>query len=389
MAGQIRGKIECFLNEGNGNNNAQAFFKALYDFFTAHPKATLVARQAGSGRSAGDTGYYDSATPFGDNAWFVVKMARTDGDVPAGPRAFDYYVLFQYASNAAGFNASPGNPGLFLGSTSTFSTGKVGIAVAIGVGGDGNPWNGAGTLGANTKGSPVWKVPAGGTQVHVLPRSNNSGGSHATNRENTAQIFSQSFGSSPKARAHVVADDDSFLIAVDNGDGNTYQATYVGLLTSRQGLALPYPFVMISDSGVLPFSMNSIYGDAAGTSGQQGGAIHRDSTIGVRQLYMERLNILVNTSSLQPNRLFATPEFDEFPLACALNETPHTGFLGQVEFAREVGNIATHDTSSDKKRCVVGSNTVASVKLSIPWDGVTTPKSGITRQGIDFVRAGP
>src|SRR5262249_35070117 len=63
-------------------------------FFTTHPKATLIARQAGAGRASGDTGYYDSATPFGDNAWFVVKLARTDTDAPAGPRAFDYYVLF-------------------------------------------------------------------------------------------------------------------------------------------------------------------------------------------------------------------------------------------------------------------------------------------------------
>ena len=390
MAGQIRGKIECFLNEANGNNNAQALFKALYDFFTTHPKATLVARQAGSGRAAGDTGYYDSATPFGDNAWFVVKLARTDTDVPAGPRVFDYYVLFQYASNGAGFNAAPGNPGLFLGSTSTFSTGTVGIAVAVGVGGDGNPWNGAGaTMGANTKGAPVWKVPTGGTQVHVLPRSNNAGGSQSTNRENTAVIMSQSFGSSPKARAHIVADDDSFLVAVDNDDDNTYQATFVGVLTPRLGLALPHPFVMISDSGILPWAVNSTYGDPAGNSGQQGGGIHRDNAIGVRQLFLERLNILVNTSALQPNRLFATPEFDEFPIACAVNETPHHGFLGQVEFVREVGNIATHDASSDKKRCVIGTSTVPSVKLSIPWDCATTQKSGITRQGIDFVRAGP
>lgn len=38
---------------------------------------------------------------------------------------------------------------------------------------------------------------------------------------------------------------------------------------------------------------------------------------------------------------------------------------------------------------MIGTSTVPSVKLSIPWDGATTPKSGITRQGIDFVRAGP
>src|SRR5512143_163403 len=116
MAGQIRGKIEMFFNEGNGNNNAQALFKGLYDFLIAHPKATLVARQAGAGRAAGDIGYWDSGAPFGNNAFFVVKMARTDGDMPAGPRAFDYYVLIQWSDGSTQLGASPGNPGLGNGS---------------------------------------------------------------------------------------------------------------------------------------------------------------------------------------------------------------------------------------------------------------------------------
>ncbi len=70
--------------------------------------------------------------------------------------------------------------------------------------------------------------------------------------------------------------------------------------------------------------------------------VHRDNNVGVKQLVLERLNVFVNSTTLQPNRLFATPEFDEFPLACALSETPNHGFLGQVDFLREVGNIATH-----------------------------------------------
>lgn len=388
MSGQVRGKIEMFFNEGNGNNNAQAFFKGLYDFFLAHPNATLLARQAGANRNPEDVGYYDSTTPFGDNAFFVVKMGRTDGNTPAGPRNFDYYVLFQYASSAAGFNTAPGNPGLFAGNPHGLG-GKVGMAVAVGVDGDTNPWNGGGAaLGANTKGTPVWKAPTSGTQLHVFPRSNNAGGTHATNRENTMPVFHQSSTRNIRSRAHIVADDDSFAILVDNEDDNTYGLAYVGLLTPRQGLTLPFPLVVLT--GGIPLAVNAAYGDPNGTSGTQGGAIHRDSNLGVRQLLIERLNLFVNTTVLQPNRLFAVPEFDEFPLACALSETPHHGFLGQVEFIREVGNIATHDTSSDKKRVVVGGdNNIGSVKLSVPWDGATMPKSGITRQGIDFVRPGP
>jgi hypothetical protein len=389
MGGQVRGKIEMLLNEGNGHNNAQALFKGLYDFFVAHPKATLVARQAGAGRAAGDTGYYDSGTPFGNNAFFVVKMAKTSTDAPAGPRAFDYYVLIQWADGSTQLGAAPGNPGLANGSASSLSAGKVGIAVAIGVGGDEDPWNGAGaSLGAHTKGTPVWKVPSGGSHVHVLPRSDNAGGAHATNRENLSLLFSQyAFTANTKVRAHVVADDDSFVVFLDNDDDNTYGVTYAGVFNVRQGLVLPIPFLMLS-SGV-PLAMNTAYGETAGSSGFQGGAIHRDSSIGARQLVLERLNVLVNTTVNQPNRLFATPEFDEFPIACALSETPHAGFLGQIDFMRELGNIATHDTSSDKMRVVIGDNNVGTVKVSIPWDGATTPKSGITRQGLDFVRAGP
>jgi hypothetical protein len=388
MSGQIRGKIECFLNEGNGNNNAQAFFKGLYDCFLAHPNMTLVARSAGASKPAANIGYYDAADAFGNNCWAVFKMAATA--VGGGPRNFDYYVLIQHAT-ASTFGTSPGNPGLIIGSTGS-SSGVVGIAAAIGVGGDGNPWKGAGaTIGANTKGTPVWGAPVGGSHVHVLPRSNNGGGSHSANRENCAYVFEQyAFTASVKYRAHVVADDDSIVVAMDDSDDNTYALTYVGPYSLRQDLPVPYPLVMLSTgTSVLPFAPNTNYGPTAGNTPAEGGVVHRDNNIGVRSVFMDRLNDIVNSSTIQPNRVFATPEFDEFPVPIYLNESPHAGFMGQIDFIREVANIATHDTSADKKRMVVGIATLGTVKMTIPWDGVTTPKSGITRQGIDFVRAGP
>jgi hypothetical protein len=388
MSGQIRGKIECFLNEGNGNNNAQAFFTSLYNFLAAHPNMTLIARNAGASQAAANVGYYDSATPFGNNAWAVFKAAATSGS--GGPRNFDYYLLIQYAI-AYGFGSAPGNPGLVINGTGN-SDGIVAIQAAIGVGGDGNPWKGTGaTLGSNAKGSPVWGAPTGGTFAHVFPRSNNPGGSHATNRENCAYLFSQyQYYSPAKARAHLLADDDSLVIALDVDDANAYRLTYLGPFTARQGLALPYPLIMVSTgNNVLPFQVGQSYGPPQGNYWQEGGAVHRDNNIGVRQIFMERLNNIVNSTLIQPNRIFATPQFDEFPVAFYIDESPFEGYLGQLDFVREVGNIATHDTSSDKLRMVVGSSTLSAVKMTIPWDGSTTPKSGITRQGIDFVRAGP
>jgi hypothetical protein len=387
VGGQVRGKIECFLNEGSGSNNAQAFFTSLYNFLVGHPNMSLIARNAGAGQGAANIGYYDGSTPFGTNAWAIFKFLATAGG--GGPRSFDYYLLIQHANGGA-FGSSPGDPGLLLGGGGG-GGGAVGIQAAIGVGGDGNPWNGAGaTLGGNTKGTPVWVSPSAGTLAHVLPRSNGSGGAHSTNRENCASLFAQTSSTSPKARAHFVADDDSLAIAVDVGDDNAYNLTYIGPFIVRSGLALPYPLLLVStgDTG-LPLQVGQSYGPVSGSTAQEGGAVHRDNNVGVRAIFMERLNNIVNTTTIQPNRIFATPQFDEFPVPFYIDESPFEGYLGQVDFVREVGNIATHDTSSDKLRMVVGPATLGSVKMTIPWDGSTTPKSGITRQGIDFVRAGP
>jgi hypothetical protein len=92
-----------------------------------------------------------------------------------------------------------------------------------------------------------------------------------------------------------------------------------------------------------------------------------------------------NTNA-QPNRAFATPMFNEFPLLVGINESPNQiGAVGQTfDFYREAFNVATHDTNGGKTRAAFGTTTLAAIKLTIPWHSGTVPGSGITRTGIQF-----
>lgn len=171
MSGTIRGRIGIwFPGEGaDGDTSveaviAQGVFTNLYEFFDAHPNATILATQFGSG---GDENI-SSGTPgiglFGEdpqhwmrNAFFLVRME------PTGSRSFPYYLLWQWADND-NFGDSPGNPA----SIDDDSNGRdlsIGVALAVGEGGDDpdfNPWTGSMNAdGADTKGSTVWDAPAG------------------------------------------------------------------------------------------------------------------------------------------------------------------------------------------------------------------------------------
>ena len=67
---------------------AQTVFKNIYDFFSSHPNYTIIALQYGltssqlpspataTGAGTG-TGYYDAASYFGYNAFFVTRANAT------------------------------------------------------------------------------------------------------------------------------------------------------------------------------------------------------------------------------------------------------------------------------------------------------------------------
>ena len=429
MSGAVRGKIECVINAANRSNDAQVYFKNLYDFFTSHPQYTLIALQYGalspavpSGIGSGlGTNYYDVSGSFGFNAWFVVRQNATL------TRPFDVYHLVQWSGGSnlivnSGFGTagSVGAPGQINGqgagaSYPNSACSCIGIQSVIGVGGiggttgssgNGNPWKGGmnaltGVLGIDTKAQtgPIWGAPpGGGTGVIIFPRSNDGpNGAFRTLAQNCAAISYFDLDAMQQ-RMGIVGDDDSFVIFNDHSDNGNYSIVYCGLYLSRSNApasANPYPYMMLSMGNAnlpLTFTDQSVYGDVAGTAAAQGG-IAGTITASCASLQLDHfVNNFLGDINFWPDRqMFAGGNaYNEFPIWVGIFEQvpiQQSGWLGQLTFLKEMYNVPTNDTKSDFNRIFLGTTTVAQSKISAPWDNQnnTVPRSGASRAGVTFV----
>jgi hypothetical protein len=412
VSGFVRGKIECLLyTPGNNLTITQNAFKVIYDFFASHPNYTITALQYGStggpatsGAGTG-TGFHDQPNSFGYHAFFVARANATSA------RPYDVYHLFQWCGsvNQGGgtFGSSPGNPGLVNGSTSPIDNNHtyIGYACAIGIGGtggsalspsNGSPWKGTTNAnGADTKGTVVWGAPAGGgTGVIMFPRSNNGEyGSHRQLTQNTGGIASYGNTIGGPSRYSMVGDDDSFIITIDGSDNGNYTLNYSGLFTPRNGLTMTYPYCSVFSYNNLPWTVTaeSVYGDVAGTSAQQGGIVS-PLTASVYGMQLDHYASFATDTNFWPNHAFSSPTFDELDIPIGIYEsapTNRSGLMGQLDFVRELYNVQTNGVKSDFSRIFVGSTTLQDRKYSVPWDtqNRTVPRSGDARNGITFVNS--
>jgi len=401
MGGTLRGKIDCYSNSGSQYTNPQAVFKGLYDFLKSHPNMTEIARHGGSGGSASNINYYDEANPFNHQAWYVFRMNDATLESGAanptgysGPRTFPWYIYVQFSRGDVGqdWNASPANPSYYEAQTGTYwNAGIVGVQFCIPVGTIAGtseaPWNGGGTLGTNTKGSPVWRTTAGtptGFQgSFVFPRSNSPGGSHSSARQNCSNIVNINGYGGP-VRYSFIADDDSLVILTNVGDdANTWTMNYFGLYTPRTGLTINYPMVYLQ--WTLPLAVgNTVYGSTGGAYPGGGIPLNAVATDGVRQVIISRYNEFFNQYS-SPNKMFATEKYDEFRIPVIVYESPtFFGYAGDIDFIREVYNWSPNDMTTGRLRAAWGTNTPFGIKLTTPWNGVTSPRSTFTRAGVTF-----
>jgi hypothetical protein len=407
MAGTIKGKVDCYFNiVGNTydyRSVAQGTFTSLYNFLLSHPNMTLIARHGGVGGGALNVNYWDQANPFLCNAWCLFRMNTvTENPLYTGTRTFPWYVLVQWNRNDIGaYGVSPGNPGVVDAGTGTSSETRVTLQFAVGIGGTQNPWNGAGTLGTNTKGSTVWAVPSGGTGVLVWPRSNGPGGAHGPGgatplRHNSFTHFYNA--SSSVSRSHFMADDDSLVLFYEGGESQQCAMTYFGLYHPRPDFSPAYPMVCLSTvTAVLPFTRGIVYGSTTGGGGQptnpnNGGGIPsaNPATDEIRGCLIDRyVGSLESLSyNLHPNKYFSTPTWDEYPIPVFMWEVPkHFGYAGQIEFIREIGNVESYARNTTGNRIAIGGvNTVgaAGIKISAPWPVGVHPRAGMFREGINF-----
>jgi hypothetical protein len=368
------GVIEQLLpDNGDTAQTVRDHFTAIknsFDYFVTQGAMSAIASNDGSGGTGFD--FSDGANPSGHDAWAVYRM--DNATIP-------YYILIQW-NFASGYGANGG--GLASGASS------FGVGCTIAMSSDAStPWNGSTNFnGADTKGTPVW-VPNTGNLL-AFPRSNSVDGSFATNRQRLMNIGDA--GTDTATRVHVITDEDSLIILSDHSNDSSYAAMVFSRYTARTGLVFPNgdcKYVALNKMSGLPNQAVQDYGAAVGTDGtRDGGVTGSDSADGVKTCRFEWLSDFLNNTH-QPNvNVDAGAEFDEVDIFVYRNDALGGGFrglLGTVDFIRHVaGNIATHTTNSGLTRAVFGSATANSLKLTCPWDGTTTPGSGVTRAGIQF-----
>lgn len=384
MAGTIRGKVDCYLNETSAVNMHQSLYKNTYDFFmtlVAAGVCTRVSRHTGrttgtTPQQVGATDFYDGANPFLENGWVTFRFPSSGG------RAYDFYIHVQWNGTTA-FGTAPGNPGLSYGSTTARS---LAFSAAIGVGG--SPWAGTTNFligdppSANdSKGASIWADPGGG--LFPFPRSNAAGGTHATNRQNMVGMTSG--GGSLNARQHLMADSDSFFTAVSFGDTGQYEWVYIGPYVPRTGIVPPYPLTMIAYNGTTFPATNTLLGTLTGNNTTNEGGIVASNGSQVRGMAIERMAGLVGIGR---HANIATGRYDEWPITLYMNENPFTGLMGQVMFIEECAGLVSHDANSSPllDRAVFGTNTVADPKIVAPWSATigAPPRNNWTRAGLTF-----
>lgn len=376
-SGTVSGSIDHYIAQ-LANNGNQELFTNIFRFFNGPLRSgsycDLHALHTGSTNpTALGADYHDESTPFGNNAFAVFRFPSGSIKGTQSKRSSDMYVLIQWADTAT-FGASPGDPGLRDGSTND------GVAWQVALRDDGgDPWTGT-TLadGNDRKGAtagvgPVWT--GGSSTVRVLPRSNNSGGTHNTDKQNCLNIQDQITN---PTRYYFFADRDNICIFVDTSDNQGMnEMVMIGVYDPIPGLSgtISNPVFMLHDY-LLPINAAVLYGSTTGNNAStDGGIIPAVSSSGVevRGLYVDRYTSL-QAATFQPNTQYVPTVFDEFKLPIYVNDTDR-GMLGYVDFFNEIFGASELDVYSDGSKIVMN-------QMAIPWvSGTLVPPQGTNREG--------
>jgi len=384
MAGTLHGKKGIQVAAGS-SNNSQETFKALFDFFEdlvdVHGYCTRVALNWGSGGTGTD--FHDEANPFGNNAFAVYCFP------PSPQRLWSWYILIQWSAGAT-FGSSPGNPGLIFATTGA-SQQNVGFAVAVALdsgGLDADPWNGTSNFdGADTKGATVWAAPGGGT-LYVFPRSNDVGGSHATNKENTQVILAS--GTTVDQTFHAAADEDGFWVAHDFDTNNRFlRSWYVGPYVPTPDFSPSVPLVCIC--GKEDPSTDWLIGDTTGTSNtsiEGGGVVAHDGS----QVYgfrMKAPRVYAVTQGTYGVSTLRGGGKEVLPIQIWLDEAGLNGTIGYIR-AEDLGilaNVGSRDVipaSGPPYTHMTGSDTGDLSRWVWRYGASTLPNDTLTRVGSDY-----
>jgi hypothetical protein len=343
---------------------------------------TIIASYYGSGGTGED--FHDEANPAGDGAFICAEWNAGTGQT--------FYVLVRWGE------ASWTGSGLLMLNSSSLD----GVGIMMAVRDDGtNPWNGTSNDdGADTIGTPVWND--GGSTVRVFPRSNATGGTHATNKNNMIPILDVG-ATNGIGRCHFVANENELIFVGDNNNDGLYIYTVaLGRYTPRTGLEglLTTPYFMASsnsDSGAFALGSSFPHGGTVGSAGRNGG-ICALPVNDVMDLTLSVPNAGQVSTFYQPNKLISPNEFEPTPYSVLAHESGKTagsngtgdfglaGYL-DIEIVSAIYNSTMNQTNADGSLAWVGHTTIATRKWALSWDAGASPHTNMTRLGRQSFQA--
>lgn len=406
----IKGKLEVVI--AGGKRASGEYFVSLYNFLNGLSSigVTRIASNYGtavSGFGGNGFGYWDTspnATP-GSNAWAVFRFGSAQ--VP-----FNVLIQVQNINNTTGGTALGSNTTYTtsMGVTSNLTT-MYGNLISVAQRADGvNPWNGGtANVGADAKNAIVWQSGSLPTQSLLsYPRVNSDGGALQTTRTGCMPlnvVYNNNSSTDANSnvndiwrlgsRSHFLADENNLLILDDTGLNGSYKFFYFGKyqpINKGSGFNPTVPYVCLNhlypahDPAVPKYQ----YGSTAQlfidfTTQGDGGIAHPNPTKGVKTVYLDYITSGVNYVYLPNRTRTSSGQFEMFPVYLGMNDAPHLSVCGVLDFFKVVGNIPPNFMHPGRKLAFLqGSNTATSGKIAVPWDGLTAPGSGRTREGIDF-----
>jgi hypothetical protein len=376
--GLVNARILAATVTANANRNAFAIVAAFFEHLCTAGGGNYCTRIASYWGEGGATGWdrTGGANPAGENAFGVWRL-NTSAARPGGGSALGaMYIFVSWADTSLAVNWQL---------DSSTSTDGCGIVVAFLE--DGNsPWNGGiANLGADAIGVPMWT--AGGSTLHVLERSCNSGGSDDLNKDNTRHaVRDKAAGTSTDHYIHCIADADNIAIlstATAGSYGSQFAVWMCGLYTMLDIVdpQTAYPAFAMSDNQ-LPLEMDTNFGATTGGGSLGGGYVTPGSGDSLHRVGYSFT--YTGDMTAQPNTYSAGDAvFDE----SAWQIHQDAGRIGYLDtFFRQAYGMVNEGWDDTNERAAFGVVTIANDKLTLPWPNTIGEAPGATRteDGVTF-----
>lgn len=387
MATTPHGRADCKQAAGlAGLAMSQTMFVSIYKALKALEARSLMTEVSCSWGNGTGFNYPDQASPIGTSGHVMMKMPETLA------RPHDVYVLVQLESSTiARCKVNGSNPSAY---------GSIGIVFASALdsgGGFAVPFRTTGSAGTffGTDCDGADEIPtcdAGGKEKFVCPsggklwvscRSNNTGGSFATYK-NDMMLLSTPAATAAATRWYIMCDSDSIAFVADKGDDGTDSVVANVLFTPDTNIAATIKFNTFAFRSSLSAPANyleTLIGTTAGTAADEicvPYAAAGDGKIG------SMWTGIAKQTAYHPSTI--SSEYSDGALDLGVVDGAVYGVAGAVDsFLGVTCGLKAYDTLATKSRLVIGGTSATDAKLTLPHDGTTTPQTaGSTRDGVDW-----